>query len=140
MPCFSLCKYPGCQAPVPYGQRYCDRHAEQGKRKDAEARQERRRYFDRQRESASKRGYTSKWRQVSKRFLSRHPFCVMCYSEGKMTPATEVDHIKPHRGDHELMWSESNWQPLCHRCHSRKTASEDGGFGNRIKEGRAGQK
>ncbi|WP_414713895.1 HNH endonuclease [Scandinavium sp.] len=23
----------------------------------------------------------------------------------------------------------SNLQPLCHRCHSEKTAREDGGFG-----------
>lgn len=23
------------------------------------------------------------------------------------------------------------WQPLCAPCHSRKTATEDGGFGNR---------
>ncbi|WP_186318376.1 HNH endonuclease, partial [Bacillus pumilus] len=24
----------------------------------------------------------------------------------------------------------SNWQPLCASCHNRKTAKEDGGFGN----------
>jgi 5-methylcytosine-specific restriction protein A len=29
-----------------------------------------------------------------------------------------------------LFWNRSNWQSLCHSCHSRKTASEDGGWGN----------
>ena len=131
MPLLTICKYPGCHTSVPYGQRYCKRHEEQGKKRDAEANKERRRFFDTKRGSASQRGYTSKWRQVSKRFLARHPYCVECYKQGRMTLATEVDHIKPHKGDHELMWSESNWQPLCHSCHSRKTAREDGGFGNR---------
>jgi 5-methylcytosine-specific restriction protein A len=28
-----------------------------------------------------------------------------------------------------LFWDSSNWQPLCHECHSSKTAREDGGFG-----------
>lgn len=33
------------------------------------------------------------------------------------------------------MWDEDNLQPLCHGCHSRKTALRDGGFG-RGREGR----
>jgi len=57
--------------------------------------------------------------------------------------ATEVDHIKPHKlkqaidgGDpvaiataQSLFWNRRNWQGLCKTHHSRKTASEDGGFG-----------
>lgn len=43
--------------------------------------------------------------------------------------ATEVDHIIPHRGDQQLFWDTNNWQGLCKPCHSRKTAQEDGGFG-----------
>ena len=31
----------------------------------------------------------------------------------------------------ELFWDSSNWQGLCAKCHGIKTASEDGGFGNR---------
>ena len=41
--------------------------------------------------------------------------------EGKLTPATVVDHIVPHRGDPRLFWDEKNWQPLCKECHDRKT-------------------
>lgn len=29
-----------------------------------------------------------------------------------------------------LFWDRTNWQGLCKQCHSRKTAAEDGGFGN----------
>ncbi|WP_144469068.1 HNH endonuclease signature motif containing protein, partial [Bacillus pumilus] len=36
----------------------------------------------------------------------------------------------PHKGDKKLFWDSSNWQPLCASCHNRKTAKEDGGFGN----------
>ena len=48
----------------------------------------------------------------------------------KVTAATDVDHVKPHKGDAELFWDEANWQALCHACHSRKTAAEDGALGN----------
>ncbi|WP_423837057.1 HNH endonuclease [Sutterella wadsworthensis] len=54
--------------------------------------------------------------------------------QGRLTLATDVDHIKPHRGDPILLFDEKNLQALCHACHSRKTASEDGGFGNERKE------
>ncbi len=52
-----------------------------------------------------------------------------CERRGKVKLATEVDHIIPHKGDMSLFWDPSNWQSLCHACHSRKTAREDGGFG-----------
>lgn len=50
--------------------------------------------------------------------------------KGLLVPATDVDHIIPHKGNEDLMWDEENLQALCHACHSRKTAAEDGGFGN----------
>ncbi len=28
-----------------------------------------------------------------------------------------------------LFWDRANWQPMNRVCHSRKTATEDGGFG-----------
>ncbi|MEC7815831.1 HNH endonuclease signature motif containing protein [Marinobacter alkaliphilus] len=59
-----------------------------------------------------------------------NPLCAECSRQGRITAATDVDHIIPHRGDLKLFWSRSNWQSLCHPCHSRKTAREDGGFGN----------
>jgi 5-methylcytosine-specific restriction enzyme A len=55
---------------------------------------------------------------------------VDCEAEGDVVPATVVDHVKPHRGDAALFWDKSNWAGRCETHHNRKTASEDGGFGN----------
>lgn len=45
---------------------------------------------------------------------------------GKLTEAKHVDHILPVSGrDDPLFWDVSNHQPLCHACHSQKTAKEN---------------
>lgn len=46
--------------------------------------------------------------------------------------ASVVDHIIPHKGNDDLFWDMSNHQALCKKCHDIKTATEDGGFGNKI--------
>lgn len=86
------------------------------------------------RESASARGYGSRWRKSSQAYLQRHRLCVHCLEKGRTTLALAVDHIVPHRGDMTLFWDPTNWQALCKTCHNRKTAAEDGGFGNTRKE------
>lgn len=51
----------------------------------------------------------------------------MCQAQGKLTPATVVDHIKPHKGDSALFWDTGNWQGLCtHHHNSTKQAIEKG--------------
>ncbi|WP_312072141.1 HNH endonuclease signature motif containing protein [Anaerotignum propionicum] len=104
------CKHPSCPALVPYGRSYCEKH-QVLHRSD--------------RLSASKRGYDSRWRKARARFLKDHPLCVKCKEEGILVKATVVDHIVPHRGDQRLFWDESNWQPLCKKCHDKKTMTED---------------
>lgn len=79
------------------------------------------------RPSAFKRGYDRRWQQVRRIFLRQHPLCVECGKDGRTTLATEVDHIVPHRGDRDLFWDQNNWQPLCKRCHTKKTAKETQG-------------
>lgn len=74
--------------------------------------------------------YGHRWREARLKFLARHPLCQDCKHEGIRTPATEVDHMIPHRGDLALFWNKGNWQGLCKTHHSRKTATENGGFGN----------
>lgn len=86
------------------------------------------------RESACARGYGRRWQRASQAYLDTHPLCVRCREDGLVVPATQVDHITPHKGDHTLLWSEDNWQPLCGPCHSRKTATEDGGFGRPVRK------
>ncbi len=84
------------------------------------------------RESATKRGYNHNWQKARLAFLQKHPLCCMCEQEGMVTPATVVDHIKPHKGDQELFWDRSNWQPVCRTHHNKKTANQDGGFGRLV--------
>lgn len=87
--------------------------------------------YDKQRGSASERGYDSRWRKYRLTFLRNNPLCVECMKNGKLTPSSRVDHIIPHKGDMKLFWDPKNHQALCEGCHNRKTAKEDGGFGNR---------
>lgn len=87
------------------------------------------------RASARERGYDTAWEKASKGYLIRHPLCVHCLAEGIVTTSTVTDHIIPHRGDMVLFWaSDTNWQALCKRHHDKKTATEDGGFGNKRRE------
>ncbi len=79
--------------------------------------------YDSRRLNSNQRGYDSKWYRARGQFLAKHPICAQCEREGRITPATVVDHIIPHRGDRKLFWDAGNWQPLCKRCHDRKTAS-----------------
>ena len=88
------CKHPGC--PRLTEGAYCDEHKP----------------LHPDRPSAAKRGYGSKWQRVSKAYLRKHPMCVKCLAQGKFVTATVVDHIVPHRSDHYLMWSDTNWQAL----------------------------
>lgn len=106
------CRHPGC--PSLTAGRYCTEHEVAS---------------NKARGSAADRGYNNKWQKERHRFLKSNPLCLECKTNNKITAATVVDHIIPHRGDKQLMWDESNWQPLCKRCHDRKTATKDGGFG-----------
>jgi 5-methylcytosine-specific restriction protein A len=69
---------------------------------------------------ANLRPCNRRFRALRHAYLVRHPLCACCRHE----PATELDHITPHRGDVRLFWDQTNWQGLCYRCHGRKTARE----------------
>lgn len=56
--------------------------------------------------------------------LMREPFCRGCAKRGIRERATDVDHIRDHRGDWGLFTDPENLQSLCHSCHSRKTWRE----------------
>ena len=102
------CSYPGCSNLA--NGRFCDEHMTAG---------------DRNRGSASKRGYDNRWQKYRKSFLEQNPLCVICEREGNAKVATVVDHIIPHKGDQELFWDSNNHQPLCEFHHNQKTARED---------------
>ena len=83
------------------------------------------------RPNAAARGYDAVWQVLRAQHLAENPWCVKCERK-----ATHVDHIVPHRGDDLLRLEPRNLQSMCPRCHSRKTVTEDGGFGNRRKNGK----
>ena len=130
MPLFTICAYPGCRKPVALGQRYCSSHKAKGEARDVKMKAEREAHRVKRQGSSAARGYGYRWQRLRARVLGAHPLCVECEKKGVVRLATDVDHVVPHKGDPHLMWSEKNLQPLCHECHSRKTAREDGGFGN----------
>jgi len=92
--------------------RFCDDHAR--------AEQQR---VDAGRASVAERGYAGDWPRIRARVLIEEPLCRRCGEDSR-----HVDHIVPKsQGGTD---DRANLQALCSRCHSKKTASEDGGFGN----------
>ena len=66
-----------------------------------------------------------RWQRLRRRVLSEQPFCAMREKRERcQLVATEVDHIKPHRGDRRLFFDRANLQPMCRSCHAQKTARE----------------
>lgn len=106
------CVYPGCRMLT--ADRYCPAHKPKPRPDKASA--------------AWHYLYTDPrygWVKRSRDQLIREPFCRECWRQGIRTPATEVDHIKPHRGNVES-FLHGELQSLCHACHSRKTMAENG--------------
>lgn len=117
-----ICVATGCEEFALPGLPHCDHHAAAHQQKLKERRAKA------QTSEAAVRARMlyrdPNWRKASKAFLRANPLCVDCDELGVVEPATDVDHIVPHKGDRALFWRRSNWQALCHRCHSRKTARE----------------
>jgi 5-methylcytosine-specific restriction protein A len=78
--------------------------------------------YDKHRGKVAERGYGARWQRARLVQLQREPLCRECSKQGKLTAASVVDHIVPHRGDQVLFWEWENWQSLCAACHNRKTA------------------
>lgn len=57
------------------------------------------------------------WKQLRLDHLSKEPLCVFCQRDGKLTPATVVDHIKAHKGNLDLFFDANNLQSLCKLHH-----------------------
>lgn len=115
-----FCSKPGCPRLVRGASRCPDRRRDAGALRD-----------DRKPEGPS--WYGSAWRKATQAWRVADPdrnLCVACLAEGVYQYGAVTDHRIPHRGDPTLFWDTSNWQALCYCHHNRKTASQDGGFGN----------
>ena len=75
--------------------------------------------------TSAQRGYGYAWQKARAGFLRSHPLCAMCQKQGRVTVATVVDHITPHRGDQCLFWDKANWQSLCATHHNRDKQREE---------------
>ena len=72
------------------------------------------------------RGYDERWIKERSAYLARNRECLGCKAVGLSITADVVDHIIPHRGDPNLFWDFSNWQPACYWHHnSIKAALEN---------------
>ncbi len=69
--------------------------------------------------------YDSEWRRASKRFLRNNPLCAHCMRDGRITAATQTDHVIPIKQAPERRMDPTNWQSLCGPCHSKKTWDEN---------------
>lgn len=78
-----------------------------------------------------------RWRKMREAHLHREPFCKMCRKVDILKLATDVDHVDGNPGNNPQ--DGSNFQSLCHSCHSKKTYSETIGK-NHGKHGEANQR
>jgi len=62
------------------------------------------------------------WKKLRATVLAEEPLCRMCFARGLVVVATDVDHMRGAADN-----SRDALQPLCHECHSRKTAKDMGG-------------
>ena len=112
------CSTPGCSNLVAHGR--CAEHEKQA---------------EKQRGSADKRGYGTRWQRIRKAYLYRHPWCTLC---GAM--ATVADHYPLSRRELVARGADpdapSNLRPLCATCHNRETAQhQPGGWANEHRRG-----
>ena len=117
---FRPCAKPGCRALTRDG--YCEKHKPK----------------DRARRSDEAAAWHQWYRlpiwvdELRPNQLLREPFCRACAQRAELeglpylrrVRATDVDHIRPHRGVWSRFIDRNNLQSLCHSCHSRKTMAE----------------
>jgi 5-methylcytosine-specific restriction protein A len=64
-----------------------------------------------------------RWRRLRRMILTAHPLCQACAREGRLTPATEVHHVRPvdevtgYLAQERRMFDQHNLVALCHDCH-----------------------
>lgn len=61
--------------------------------------------------------FTARWRSLRADQLRRAPCCSMCRAMDRTTPATVVDHRRPHRGNPTLFFDPGNLDSLCKPHH-----------------------
>ena len=124
-----VCCKGGCGRSAVPGKDYCEKHIAMQGQKD-----KRKMFTKRGKSSQYHHLYeTSEWRKRRAMFLKKYPRCFICGA-----PATIADHIIPHRGDLTLFYDDNNLQPMCQRCHFRKTMKGNANFNKTLQQGDRG--
>lgn len=105
-----VCPAPGCRRLAPRGQR-CEQHQAA---------------MDQAREVAQGFYHTPAWRRLRAAHLRAFPTCVACGG-----PARVVDHVVSRSQAPDRALDPSNLRSMCNPCHSSRTASTDGRWGDR---------
>jgi len=72
--------------------------------------------------------HTQRWRRRAALQLKRYPLCAICLQNGQVVPATDADHVVPHKGNEWAFWY-GELQSLCGPCHwSVKQKEEKRGY------------
>jgi 5-methylcytosine-specific restriction protein A len=95
------CPVPGCPNLTAGGR--CHRHARTRRGRE-------------RRPDATRRGYDGRWRKSRAAFLADHPWCHRCGAR-----ATDVHHLDGLGPLGPLGHDPTNFEALCHSCHSRET-------------------
>lgn len=99
------CRYPGCSRLTDGV--YCEEHEKIMNRH----------YEHFQRGYSAGKRYGRSWKKIRDKYVRSHPYCELCFREGKMVPVEEVHHIVPlSRGGTN---DESNLMSLCRSCHEK---------------------
>jgi 5-methylcytosine-specific restriction protein A len=104
----SACARPGCRGLVRSG--ICSVCGPLRKASQAQ--------HDALRGTPSERGYDWQWVQTRRLKLLAHPLCERCESEGRVSMAQDVHHIKPIRTAPDLRLDLSNLLSVCRSCHA----------------------
>lgn len=104
------CSYPNC--PKLTDSRFCEEHTKLMNHN----------YERYERSPQTKKRYGRAWKRIRDKYVSQHPFCEMCYKEGKIVMTEEVHHKKKlsDGGTHDT----ENLIALCKSCHARIHAKQ----------------
>jgi 5-methylcytosine-specific restriction enzyme A len=123
-----LCRHAGCAYVTPHSSGYCEQHqrAEAAARRAREAALGGKIVMPDGRQMSHQEFYRSAaWSKLRRYVLQRDGYrCATCRER-----ASVVDHVTAIRAGGAPL-DASNCRAMCWGCHSRKTVSEDGGYGH----------
>lgn len=108
-----ICNHPRCSVAFRGTGAFCDKHKKPFRR------------WDKRKSNSNARGYGHGWRKIRIKVLSESGIPMEDWSK------YDVDHNPPYNPSVDSNHENYTLIPRLRSDHSKKTASQDGGFGNR---------